>query len=188
MRARILIVGGGIMGVSIALRCAGSGRGGVLLVERKQLGAGSSGRSGAILRQHYRHREVARMARDSLREYAAFEARHGLSLGFRRTGVLTLAGPGQPDWCQRIRENVAMLLELGVYTELVDAARMRELVPGASVRDGSVGAWEPGAGFVDPNRTLASLAQLARRSGADLREGVELQEVRVQREIGRAHV
>jgi sarcosine oxidase subunit beta len=184
MRARILIVGGGIMGVSCALSCArrsaDPNRDPVVLLERRHLGAGSSGRSGAILRQHYRDAVVARMARDSLREYASFETRTGLSLGFHRSGVLTLAGPGQGDWCARIRENVSMLQDLGIETELVDAARMRALVPGIAVAEGSVGAWEPGGGFVDPNRTLDSFAKLARACGAITRLGVELQAIRVE--------
>lgn len=183
MRAKILIVGGGIMGVSTALKCAqrtaDPNREPVVLLERQHLGAGSSGRSGAILRQHYHDAPVARMARDSLREYASFEARTGLPLGFHRTGVLTLAGPSQADWCQRVRENVAMLRDLGIDTELVDAARMRALVPGIQVADGAVGAWEPGGGFVDPNRTLESFAKLARSHGAVTRLGVELTGIRV---------
>src|SRR5687768_6275675 len=117
MRARILVAGGGVMGVSIAERCArraaDPNRDPVVLLERRALAAGSSGRSGAILRQHYRDAEVARMARDSLREYASFETRTGVSIGFHRTGVLTLAGPRRPEWCARIRENVAMLRGLG---------------------------------------------------------------------------
>jgi sarcosine oxidase subunit beta len=184
MRARILIVGGGIMGVSIAwksaLRTADPNRDPIVLLEKKHLGAGSSGRSGAILRQHYRDAVVARMARDSLREYSTFETRTGLPLGFHRTGVITLAGPDQPEWTQRIRENVAMLRGLGIDTELVDSARMRALVPGIDVRDGAVGAWEPGGGFVDPNQTLASFAALARSSGAVTRIGVELQELVIE--------
>jgi len=183
MRARILIVGGGIMGISTALRCAqrtaDPNRDAVVLIERKHLGAGSSGRSGAILRQHYHDAPVARMARDSLREYAGFEERTGLPLGFHRTGVLTLAGPAQPDWCERIRANVAMLRDLGIETELVDAARMRALVPGIRVAEGAVGAWEPGGGFVDPNRTLDSFAKLARSHGAVTRLGVALTGIRV---------
>ncbi len=184
MRARILIVGGGIMGLSTALRCAlrteDPNREPVVLLERKHLGAGSSGRSGAILRQHYRDAVVARMARDSLREYAGFEERTGLPLGFHRTGVLTLAGPTHPEWCERIRENVAMLRGLGIETELADAARMRQLVPGIRVAEAAVGAWEPGGGFVDPNLTLASLAKLARSHGAVTRIGVELRSIRVE--------
>src|SRR5262249_11102463 len=60
-----------------------------------------------------------------------------------------------------------------------DAARMRELVPGIEVDERAIGAWEPGGGFVDPNRTLESFAKLARASGAVTRLGVELLELRI---------
>jgi len=173
MHAELLVVGGGIMGLAIAEHCARRGAG-VLLIERRELGAGSSGRSGAILRQHYRDAQVARMARDSLAVYAGFEEETGLGIGFVRSGVLTVAGPGQPEWCRRVRENVAMLRGLGIETELVDAARMRALVPGGRFAEGAVGAWEPGGGFVDPLRTVAAFGTLARRSGAEVRTGVEL--------------
>jgi glycine/D-amino acid oxidase-like deaminating enzyme len=180
MRAKFLIVGGGIMGLAIARRCAERGRGPVVVLERKHLGAGSSGRSGAILRQHYRDAVVARMARDSLRVYAGFEAETGLPLGFRRSGVLTLSGPAQPEWCERIRENVTMLRGLGIETELVDAARMRALVPGIRVAEGALGAWEPGAGFVDPVQAVAAFGECARRAGAELRVGTALTEILVK--------
>src|SRR5262245_58178369 len=101
VRAGVLIVGGGVMGTSIAMHCARRSdalRSPVVLYERSALAAGSSGRSGAILRQIYADREVAAMARDSLREFAAFERQAGRPIGFRRTGVLTIAGPGQADW------------------------------------------------------------------------------------------
>jgi len=172
------------MGVACALRCAqrvsDPNREPVVLLERRHLGAGSSGRSGAILRQHYRDALVARMARDSLREYSSFETRTGLSIGFHRCGVLTLAGPAQPEWVERVRENVAMLRELGVETDVVDASRIRALVPGIQVSDGVVAAWEPGSGFVDPVATVESMAKLARSAGAVTRLGVALEEIRTQ--------
>jgi glycine/D-amino acid oxidase-like deaminating enzyme len=93
--------------------------------------------------------------------------------------VITLAGPEQADWIARIRENVAMLRGLGIETELVDAPRLRQLVPGAVVEDGTVGAWEPLSGFVDPERTVEAFAKLARSAGAVTRPGVGLLEVRV---------
>jgi glycine/D-amino acid oxidase-like deaminating enzyme len=184
MRAKVLIVGGGIMGVSIALRCArrtrDPNRDPVVLLERRFLGAGSSGRSGAILRQCYKDEELARMARDSLREYAGFEGRTGLALGFRRTGVLTLAGPGESEWSQRLRAIAAMLQQLAIESELVGAARLRALVPGIQVGEGTIAVWEPGGGFVDPNQTLSSFVTLARASGAVTRLGVELTEILVE--------
>ena len=180
MRAELLIVGGGIMGLAAAWRCARRGPG-VVLLERKTFGAGSSGRSGAILRTHYRDRELVRIARDSLAEYAGFEAKTGRSIGFHRSGVVTLAGPGQDEWQARVRANCATMKELGVEVELADAARLRQLLPGAIVREGSLATYEPAAGFVDPAATLAGFAARARKRGAELREGVEVRELRLER-------
>ena len=183
MKAKILIVGGGIMGTSVAIEAARRSdalRAPVVLVETGDIGAGSSGRSGAILRQHYADRATAVMARDSLRAFSSFEGRTGRSIGFHRTGVLTVAGPDQPVWIERIRRNAAMLTDLGIRLELVDAPRMRQLVPGIVVRDGSLGIWEPDGGFVHPQKTLEAFAALARSYGAVTRRGVTVLELQVE--------
>lgn len=183
MHAEILVVGGGVMGTSIAMHTAHrTDRLGkpVVLFERGELGCGSSGRSGAILRQHYGNSVVVRMARDSLRDYSTFEARTGRPIGFRRTGVLILAGPSSPESCQRLRENVEMLKGLGIETELVEKEELTELVPGIEVKPGTIGAWEPDGGFVDPIRTISAFAALARTAGAVTRLGVEVQEILVE--------
>lgn len=183
MRAEILVVGGGVMGTSIAMHTAqrtDPRSKPVVLFERDELGCGSSGRSGGILRQHYENSVVARMARDSLRDYSTFEARTGRPIGFRRTGVLILAGPGSPESCQRLRENVEMLKGLGIETEVVEREEMEELVPGIAVESGTIGAWEPEGGFVDPIRTMNAFATLARTAGAVTRLGVEVQEILVE--------
>lgn len=183
MRARILIVGGGIIGTAIAIRTAQRTdplRDPVVLFEKREVGAGSSGRSGAILRQFYSNREVAVMARDSLREYASFETRTGRSIGFTRTGVLTLAGPEQPEWCDRLRKNVEMLSELGIDARLVEGSAIRELLPGIRIKRGVIGAWERHGGFVDPNRTLEAFAALARNYGAVTRLGASVDEIVVE--------
>ena len=143
----------------------------VVLLERAELAAGSSGRSGAVLRQFYADRELVGMARDSLREYATFEPKTGYPVGFRRAGVLTVVGPGNPDVLARFEANVATMLEVGVEVEVLDAAGMRSRAPGIEVAAGSLGAFEPGAGFADPVLTVRSFAALARYHGATIREG-----------------
>jgi glycine/D-amino acid oxidase-like deaminating enzyme len=174
MRAKVVVIGGGVMGTSIAMHLARRldpiEEPLVLFEKSARLAAGSSGRSGAILRQHYAEPAVARMARSSLEEYASFERRTGRSLGFRRTGVLTLAGPG--PWADRVRANVAMLRRIGVDTHLVDATEIRRLVRGIDVADTTVGAWEPGGGFVDPVTTVEAFAALGRTHGVNTRLGV----------------
>ena len=183
MKAKVLIIGGGVVGTAIAMKAAQRTdplKAPVVLVEKSELGAGSSGRSGAILRQLYADRELAVMARDSLREYASFEARTGRSIGFQRTGCLTLAGPDQPEWCQKIRDYVADLNELGIRADLVEGGGLRELVPNMNVKPGSVGAWEHHGGFVDPHLTVQGFAAMARNYGAVTRLGVEAQEILVE--------
>ena len=180
MRVDTLIVGGGVMGASIALaraRRTDPIEQPVLLLERRHFGAGSSGRSGAICRQFYSDRELIGMARDSLRDYASFEARHGRGIGFTRSGVLSIGGPARPDTVQLVERNAALMQECGAEVELVDARRMRALVPGIDVSDDALGAWEPGAGFVDPQRTVDAFVAVARGAGATARAGVEVQEL-----------
>jgi sarcosine oxidase subunit beta len=182
MRAHTAIVGGGIMGLSIAAHLAPRLHPldePLVLLERRHLGAGSSGRSAAILRQHYAARELAAMARDSLRAWSGFEAATGYSVGFRRTGVAILAR--SPAARERLRANVEMLRELGVATELVQGAALRARVPGIACAPDTLAAWEPDGGFVDPARALEAYASLARFRGAVTRTGCGVSGLIVER-------
>lgn len=159
-----------------------SGR--IALFERRTLAAGSSGRSGAVLRQHYSSPVVAAMARDSLGEYSTLEEHTGHSIGFVRSGVLTIAGPHAPEMVERVRANVAMQRSIKIVTSLVDAREMRELVPGILVDDRAVGAYEPGAGFCDPLLAVNAFADLAREQGVATHVEVEVKRILIER--GRA--
>src|SRR5437868_3822506 len=83
----ILIVGGGVMGTSIAWALAKRRAGRVMLLEKSFLGAGSSGKSGAIIRQHYSNRLTAAMAQKSLRVFEHFDDVIGGPPVFTRTGM-----------------------------------------------------------------------------------------------------
>jgi len=177
MRAHTLILGGGVMGTSIAAHVAAHSdplEQPLVLLERSRLGAGSSGRSGAILRAFYGSRELIGMARDSLRAYAGFASQHGRSVGFTRCGVLTIAAPHAH--LELLDKNIALMRECGVEVERVDAAAMRQIVPDAEFHDDSVGAWEPSAGFVHPQDTVEAFGALAKSRGATLRAGETAQE------------
>jgi glycine/D-amino acid oxidase-like deaminating enzyme len=183
----VVVVGGGIMGASIALHLArrlDAVEAPVVLLERRALGAGSSGRSGAVLRQFYSDRELVAMARDSLRDYAGFEFSTGRPIGFTRCGVATIASRSNPAAAGLVERNAALMRSLGIDARLLGARELRELVPGIAARDDTVAVHEPDAGYVDPQRTVEALAAVARSSGATIRTGAEVTAIAIER--GRA--
>src|SRR5919204_2248782 len=86
----ILIVGGGVMGTSIAFALARRRVGRVVVLEKAFLGAGSSGKSGAIIRQHYSNRLTASMAQKSLRVFEHFDDVVGGPPVFTRCGLVVV--------------------------------------------------------------------------------------------------
>jgi sarcosine oxidase subunit beta len=174
VKAKILIVGGGGMGVSIALhaatRCDPLNEP-VMLIEKSSLGAGSSGRSGAIVHAAYSDRVLAGMARDSLKQYTHITTHTGRSVGYRKTGVLFLPGPGDEEKAS-YQADLKMQRALGIIANEVNADEMRGLVSGIEVADDAVGIWQPEGGFLDPGRTINTIAKLARARGATTRSGV----------------
>jgi len=183
VKAKVLIIGGGVVGTSIALHAAklfDPLTDPVVVLERGDLGGGSSGSSGAILRQHYGDSVVASMARDSLREYSTFEGRTGRGVGFRRVGVLTLAGPSNPTSVERVRRAVERHAAVGIETQVLDAEAIRAKVPGIEVDDDAIAAWEDQGGYVDANLCVREFAALARTTGAVTRLGVAITDLVVE--------
>ncbi len=183
MKAKIVIIGGGVMGVSIAANTArqtDSLSEPIMLLERGEIGSGSSGRSSGVLRQFYGSRCTAGMARDSLKSYSGFENKTGRSIGFLRTGVLTLCMSRAPEDVAQLEELVAMQASIGIDISVVNTAEIRELIHGIEVEDGTFGAWESSAGCIDAERTLEAFSSLARNKGAIIRTGTAVEEILVE--------
>jgi len=170
----ILIIGGGVMGTSTALHLAERDAGEVLVLEKSALGAGSSGKSGAILRQHYSHEVSVRMARTSLHFYRDFDEHYGRDIGFDQPGMLFIANEAQREALER---NVELQRSLGVETEILDAAALRDAEPDARFDDDTLGAWEPEAAYVNPVKTVYGLAAAARDRGVAIRTGEGVAEI-----------
>jgi len=162
------------MGLCTALSLAEQGARQVVLLEKRSIGAGSSGKSGAILRQHYSHETTVRMSRESLGFYAGFQERFGLDIGFQRTPMIFICHVRDRG---TLDANVTLQKSLGVQTGIVDAAQLRELDPRAAFEDEAVAAFEPEAGFVDPTRTLAALATLCGQRGVEICQGARVTDV-----------
>ena len=167
----ILIVGGGVMGTSIAWALAKRRAGRVMVLEKAFLGAGSSGKSGAIIRQHYSNRLTAAMAQKSLRVFEHFDDVVGGPPVFTRTGmVLVVIGKDRAG----LEANLAMQRELGIDVRLVTPQVLADIDPNARLAEDELAAFEAEAGYVEAVQVVASYAEAARREGADVRLGVEV--------------
>src|SRR5260370_24922958 len=114
--ADIIIIGGGVMGASIAYHLAKQGDGRVILLERQALCNGTTGRSGAIVTQHYSNDFTIRMARDCLSVFQHFDELIGGDCGFVTTGMIVMANEQVPESSP---SNVKMQQEQGVDTQLI---------------------------------------------------------------------
>jgi sarcosine oxidase, subunit beta len=156
-----IVIGGGIMGTSVAYQLAGRGRR-VVLLERRLIGEGPTGDSSAILRTHYSNELTTRMALFGLEFYRDFRAHTGDECGFHQPGFLLLAPSSERAGVER---NCALQRSLGIASEVLEAAAIRELMPGLAVDDGVIAAWEPDSAYADPYLAVTGLARAARERG-----------------------
>jgi sarcosine oxidase subunit beta len=172
----VVVVGGGVLGSSVAFHLAERGVG-VTLIEKGSLAAGPTGRSCGIIRQHYSHPVTIRMALRSLRFFESFAERVGGSCDFRQTGYLVAAGPEHID---ALRANVELQQSLGVNARVISVQELRELEPAVSTA-GIVGAaYEPESGYADPYATTVALAERAEALGATLLTGTRVESIVVE--------
>ncbi len=173
--AGVVVIGGGCIGTSIALHLAREGARDVLLLERAHLCAGTTGQSGAIVRQHYSNDFTAAMARDSLQIFREWADRiGGGDPRFIASGVLITVGAADTDG---LRANVAMQQRIGIDTRIVTPDEIRALDPRLRADDIALGCWEATAGYADPVATVHAYASAASAAGVTIREGIEVREV-----------
>ncbi|HEU5432865.1 MAG TPA: FAD-binding oxidoreductase [Thermomicrobiales bacterium] len=165
--ADVVIIGGGVNGMSTAFQLAKRGVRKVVVLERRQLGAGATGKSGALVRCHYANVHESMLTLESLRIFRHWgdEVGHGDS-GFDPIGFVQVVSASDAD---KLRANVAAQQAIGVDTHLVDAAQLREIDPLINTDDLTVAAWEPNSGYADPNATLYGFAAAAEARGVSIR-------------------
>lgn len=168
--ADVIIIGGGIHGASLAFHLSRRGLR-PLVLERRFVGAGATGRSSGLVRMHYDLEPESALAWASYQIFRHWADIVGGECGFTRTGFLQLVAPEHDS---QLRANVAMHQRLGIPSLLVTADDVRRLAPPFRTDDFDLAAYEPESGYADPTGSAASLLTAARAGGARL-----IQDVRV---------
>jgi sarcosine oxidase subunit beta len=177
-RADVVVIGGGVNGASTAFHLAALGVRNVVVLERRHLAAGASGKSGALVRMHYTNEAESRLAHESLKIFRDFAGVVGGECGFEAVGFLQVVPAG---FEAALARNVARQQKLGIETRVIDRDELRTILPGCRVDDVGAAAWEPGSGFADPNATTFAFAEAARRLGVTLEIPCEATRVVVER-------
>jgi sarcosine oxidase subunit beta len=160
--ADVIIIGGGVQGVSLAFHLAGRGVK-VTVLEKQHVAAGATGRSSGLVRMHYDTEVESRLAWESFQYFRDWKERVGGECGFTRTGFIHIIQAGQEE---ALRANVRMQQEIGIPSLVVTAEDVKRLAPAFTTHNFNLAAYEPESGYAMPSDTATSLMDAARRRGA----------------------
>lgn len=174
----ILIVGGGVIGTSVAFHLAQRRAGRVMLLEKAYLGAGASGKAAGLIYQSHAHPLISLLAHRCLPVFEHFADLIGGPPVFWRTGMVQLMPrAAEAD----LNARIAHQHEMGIEVQRVGEQELMEVDASARLADDETALFEQAAGYVECVQVVASFAEAARREGADIREGVEVRAVAAEK-------
>jgi 4-methylaminobutanoate oxidase (formaldehyde-forming) len=172
VRARVVVVGGGVIGCSVAYHLSKLGWSDVLLLEQGRLSGGTTWHAAGLVGPLRATESGTRLVQYSAELYAALEAETGLATGYRNVGGVIVART--EDRMTQLRRTAANAVAYDLDCELVSPERAQELWPPMRVDDLLGAIWLPGDGKVNPADLTQSLARGARQGGARIVEGVRV--------------
>ena len=181
-RTDVVIVGGGIIGCSIAYHLTKLGIRDVVLLERRQLTCGTTWHAAGLVPQLRATRTLTELAKYTAELLRSLEAETGQATGFKQNGSIAVA-LNEARW-EEFKRNGAMGRAFGVEVDFLSPREVLERYPLLDGKDVLGGLWTPNDGQTNPVDTTMAYAKGARQGGARIVEQAEVTDVRV--ENGRA--
>ena len=178
-QARVVIIGGGIMGCSVAYHLTKLGWRDVVLLEQGRLSGGTTWHAAGLVGQLRSHGSLTRLIRDSTELYAGLEAETGLATGWKRCGSLSVART--PDRMTQLRRTISAARAQGVEIEELTPREAGEKWPVMRTDDLVGAVWLPGDGKANPTDVTQALARGARTGGAAIHEKTRVTAIEVAR-------
>jgi sarcosine oxidase, subunit beta len=161
--AAVVVIGGGVIGLSAAYHLAGAGVD-VLVLERATLGSGSTCKAAGGVRAQFSDPVNIELGQHSLRAYERFGEELGQEIDLHRSGYLFLLD--DPDHVAAFEANVALQNSLGVPSRMISPAEAKTLSPMIDLDGILAAAWSPEDGHCTPESVVLGYAGGARRAGA----------------------
>ena len=176
--ARVVVIGGGVVGVSTLYHLTKKGWSDVVLLERKELTSGSTWHAAGLLPLFNMSYSVGQIHKYSVALYEGLEAETGQAIGLHQVSNIRLARTA--DRMDEYRFYAGVAETLGVDVRFLDADGVKEIWPLCNV-DGIVGAIQhPRDGYIQPADLTQALATGARQGGAEINRGVTVQSIQRQ--------
>jgi sarcosine oxidase subunit beta len=170
--ADIVIIGGGVIGVSIAYHLALKKAGKVILLEKGQLGEGSTSRCVGGIRSQFSTEINIFFSLESIKTFERFEEEFGTNPEFKRIGYLFLA---TTELEMRVfKENIKLQRKFGIPVELLNPDEIKARWPYLRVDDILGGTFCPWDGYAGPNEVLSGFVSGAKKAGVRIYEGTEV--------------
>jgi 4-methylaminobutanoate oxidase (formaldehyde-forming) len=177
-KAQVIVIGGGIVGCSIAYHLAKRGVKDVVLLERKQLTCGTTWHAAGLVSMLWPTPYLTDLARYTHDLYASLEEETGQATGYRRIGSLSVART--PERLEELRRTSSMASVFGVESEMIDNERLAEFYPGINT-DGILGAlYIEKDGQTNAIDTTMALSKGARMRGARVIENIKVEDILVE--------
>ena len=174
----MVIIGGGIVGCSVAYHLAHRGVRDVLLLERRSLTSGTTWHAAGLVGQLRATQNLTRLAQYSTDLFATLEAETGQATGYVETGSLSVATDSER--LEELERGASMARCFGLAVERVSRDRIEELWPHTRTDDVLGGVFLPGDATTSPVDTTRALALGARQRGVTILENVEVVGVKVR--------
>ena len=174
-RAHVVIIGGGVIGTSVAYHLTKLGFTDVVLLEQGQLSCGTTWHAAGLVGQLRASESATRLVQYSTQLYAELEAETGLSAGYKQCGGVTVART--EDRMIQLRRTAANAAAFNMECELLTGEQALEHYPVMRVDDLVGAIWLPGDGKANPTDLTYALAKGARMRGARIVEKVRVTDV-----------
>ena len=174
-KAKTVIIGGGVIGCSIAYHLGKLGWKDVILLERKQLTCGTTWHAAGLIAQLRATKNMTRLAKYSQELYYKLENETGIATGFKRNGSITVALTNER--MEELKRSAAMGRSFGVEIEEISSNKILEKYPNLKIDDVVGGLWLPKDGQADPVNITQALAKGARNYGVKIIQGVKVTDI-----------
>jgi sarcosine oxidase subunit beta len=162
----VVIIGGGVIGLSTAYHLAHAGVTDVVLIEKSEFGSGSTCKAAGGVRAQFSEAVNIELGARSLKTFETFKATFDQEIDLHQVGYLFLLE--KPEHVEAFERNVALQNEMGVPSRLIDVAEAKALSPLISTEGLLAAAYSPTDGHCTPESVVNGYAAAARRAGARL--------------------